>query len=70
MSLKILLLVPAKENLRLERLMKRNNLELPEAKKRLNLQDEPIFPNFIIENNKDIPSLEKNVKSILAKINQ
>lgn len=62
--------VDAKENIRLERLMKRNNLELKEAKKRLNLQDEPIFPNFIIENNEDISLLKKNVKEILSKINQ
>ena len=62
--------VNAKDDIRLERLMKRNNLDKNEAKKRLNLQDEPIFPDFLINNNEDLNKLNKSVLEVLAKINQ
>lgn len=50
--------VNALDEIRLERLMKRNKLDITSAKSRLNLQDEENLADFIIENNSDIKNLE------------
>jgi len=57
--------VNAKDEIRLERLMKRNNLSQEIAKKRLNLQDDGILADFVVENNDDIENLKKEVEKIL-----
>ncbi|MBR5303615.1 MAG: dephospho-CoA kinase [Candidatus Gastranaerophilales bacterium] len=60
--------VDAPENIRLERLMKRNNLDKNIALERLNLQDDGNFADFIIQNNSDIDNLKKQVLEILELI--
>ena len=60
--------INANDEIRLQRLMKRNNLNKDEAKKRLNLQDEANFADFIIENNDDIEKLNKNILNLLDKL--
>ena len=61
--------ISAKDEIRLERLMKRNSLTKEEALSRLNLQDESSKANFIIENNSDINELKTNVKKLLKDLN-
>ena len=60
--------VNADENIRLLRLMKRNNLSKSEAQKLLNLQDDGELADYIIENNSDILNLEYNTKKVLEEI--
>lgn len=62
--------VEASDNIRLERLMKRNNLSADVAKKRLNLQDDKIGASVIIENNGDIFELKEEVKKALKEVSQ
>ena len=57
--------IDANENIRLERLMKRNNLSRQEALLRLNLQDDGAFADFIIENNSNIENLKTKIQNIL-----
>lgn len=57
--------VDAPENIRLERLIKRNNLDKKSALARLNLQDDGSVADFIIQNDSDIKNLEKKVLEIL-----
>ena len=57
--------VDAPDELRLNRLIKRNNLDKQTALKRLNLQDEPTLADFVIQNDSDIQNLEKKVLEIL-----
>ena len=61
--------VTANENLRKERLIKRNSLTPEEAQKRINAQKEAgklEKSNFVIENNSDFESLKTRVKDILS----
>ena len=51
--------VEASDNIRLERLMKRNNLTKEAALKRLNLQDDSKGADIIIKNNSDIFELKE-----------
>ena len=60
--------IDADENLRLERLIKRNNLTKEEALKRLNLQDESKLADFIIENNDNLETLKINIEKALEKL--
>ena len=57
--------INADDKIRLERLMKRNNLDKNIAQKRLNLQDDGSLADFIIENNGDIEKLNKNISDII-----
>ena len=57
--------IEADDEIRLKRLIKRNNLELTEAKARLNLQDDKTFADFIIENNKDKEKLNNELNKVL-----
>lgn len=57
--------INANDEIRLKRLMKRNNLDKDEAKKRLNLQDDGSLADFVIENNDDIEKLSKNISDII-----
>ena len=61
--------VDAKDEIRLERLMKRNNLSKENALSRLNSQDEGTLANYIIENNSDFKTLKSNVEKVLNSIN-
>ncbi len=61
--------IDANENLRLERLVKRNNLSLEDAKLRINLQDDNYQADFIIENNLDIPNLKIEIDKLLKDLN-
>ncbi|MBQ4646463.1 MAG: dephospho-CoA kinase [Candidatus Gastranaerophilales bacterium] len=61
--------VDSKEEIRLERLMKRNNLDIKTARLRLNLQDEGNFADFIIENNEDFDKLKEKTKEVIDKLN-
>ena len=57
--------IEANDKIRLERLMKRNNLSQNEAEKRLNLQDDSSLADFIIENNEDIEKLNNKLNDVL-----
>ena len=57
--------VNAKDEIRLARLMKRNNLTKENALQRLNSQDDGSLADFIIDNNQDINSLEEKIKNII-----
>lgn len=57
--------INADNKIRLERLMKRNNLDKNIAQKRLNLQDDGSLADFIIENNGNIEKLNKNISDII-----
>lgn len=57
--------VSAKDEIRLARLMKRNNLTKENALQRLNSQDDGSLADFIIDNNQDINSLEEKIKNII-----
>ena len=64
--------VTAEKNIRLERLMKRNNLTKEEALVRINAQkeDEKIEKSdFVIQNNNSLNDLEKEVENVLNKLN-
>lgn len=63
--------ITADENIRLERLIKRNSYTIQEAKKRINAQSEnnkKENSHYIIENNTSFEDLEKQVSNILEKI--
>ena len=68
-----IIFVSAEENIRLERLMKRNNLEQEEALKRISAQmdeQEKISKSdFVVYNNGEIKNLEESVNKILVQIN-
>ena len=57
--------IDAPESVRLERLMKRNNLDKKTALERLNLQDESNLADFLIQNNSNIKALKEKVLNIL-----
>ena len=56
--------------IRLKRLIKRNNLDENEALKRLNAQNVSFKPkaNFIVENDSNIDELEKKINKILERL--
>ena len=61
--------ITADENVRLNRLIKRNSYTLEEAQKRINAQEEGQKrekADFIIENNSDFSNLESQVEKILS----
>jgi len=64
-----IIFISAKENIRLERLMKRNNLTKEDAQKRLNAQlpeaEKIKKSDIIIENNGTIEDLELSLKKII-----
>lgn len=62
--------VDADYNLRLERLMKRNNYTLETAKIRMNAQNDELKnqADYIIENNSDIKALEENTLRLIKEI--
>ena len=64
--------VTAPENIRLERLMNRNNLSKEDALARISAQekDENKIPkcNYVIQNNADLTNLERQVNGLLASI--
>lgn len=60
--------VEASDEIRLERLIKRNNLSYEDAKMRLNLQDDSNLADYIIENNTDIESLKNKTNSLINMI--
>ena len=60
--------INSKDEIRLERLIKRNNLDKESALERLNLQDDSSLANFIIENNSNISSLKEKVLEVLKLI--
>ena len=68
-----IIFVSAEENIRLERLIKRNNLEREEALKRISAQmseQEKISKcDFVVYNNGEIENLEESVNKILVQIN-
>lgn len=57
--------VNAPDEIRLQRLIKRNNLDENSAKARLNLQDNKDMADFIIENNSDFENLKKETIKII-----
>ena len=67
-----IIFISADENLRLERLMKRNNFSYDEAVKRINSQqneDEKIKKSdFVIYNNSDLKELKKSVFDVIEKL--
>lgn len=60
--------IDADENIRLERLMKRNNLSYSEAKKRLNMQDSANLADYIIENNENFDNLKIKIEKVIKLI--
>lgn len=66
--------VSAKEEIRLKRLITRNNYTIEYAKKRISSQDAEEQKikksDFVIENNSDLQSLKKQVEIILEKLIQ
>lgn len=61
--------ITADENIRLERLMKRNSLTIEEAQKRINAQqevDKKEKSDFVIENNSDIAHLQMQIEKVLS----
>ena len=60
--------VEANEDIRLERLIKRNNLSYNDAKKRINAQDDNQCADYIIKNNSDINTLKKQIKEIISSL--
>lgn len=67
-----IIFISADENLRLERLIKRNNLSQEEALKRISAQmseEEKILKSdFVIKNNSNLESLKKEVENLLTKL--
>ena len=64
-----IIFVTADENLRKERLIKRNSLTLEEAQKRIDAQKEDgkiAKSDFVIENNLDLEKLKSQVEDILS----
>lgn len=63
--------ITADENIRKERLIKRNSYSPKEAQKRINAQSENGKKekcDFVIENNSSLETLHKNFKSILSQL--
>lgn len=63
-----MIFVEANDDIRLERLMKRNNLSKQDALNRLNLQDDCRGLPIIIKNNSDMFYLRENTKEALEEI--
>ncbi len=63
-----MIFVEANDDIRLERLMKRNNLSKEEALNRLNLQDDCKGLAIVIKNNSDMFYLKENTKNALEEI--
>ena len=63
-----IIFIDAPESIRLQRLIKRNNLDEKSALERLNLQDDSTLADFIIENNSDINSLKEKISEVLRLI--
>lgn len=67
-----IIFVSADENIRLKRLMKRNNLSETQAKARINSQEKEINKieksDFVIYNNSDLTSLKNQTKLIINKL--
>ena len=65
-----IIFVDAKKELRLKRLMKRNNLDKNTAYKRINCQndDSKIKADIIIENNSDISTLNNRLDCIISSL--
>ncbi len=62
-----IIFVDAKKEIRLNRLMQRNNMDRKTALKRMNCQnDNKIKADIIIENNDDINTLNKSVDEVIA----
>ena len=61
--------INSKDEIRLERLIKRNNLSKKEALDRLHLQDEGDRADFIIENNSDINELKTKIEKLIKELN-
>lgn len=57
--------VDAKDEIRINRLMKRNNLTMSDAKARICVQDEGDLADFVVENNESEEMLENEVKKVL-----
>ncbi len=66
-----IIFIDADYNLRLQRLIKRNNYTLEEAKKRIDAQNDKnkYSADFIIENNGNIDELNKKISEVLKSIN-
>ena len=62
--------IDSNEDLRLERLIKRNNLSIEEAQKRINSQKDDLEKeaDFIVENNDTIKNLKEKIDLILEKL--
>lgn len=64
--------ITAPENIRLERLIERNNLTEADALKRIKAQEKDKIKipkcNFVIQNNADLTNLERQVNGLLASI--
>ena len=63
-----MIFIEANDDIRLERLMKRNNLSRQEALNRLNLQDDARYTDIIVENNGNISKLQKKIIKLIAQI--
>ena len=61
--------ISADDEIRLERLIKRNNLSKKEALSRLNLQDDGNKADYIIENNNNIENLKTEIQKLLKELN-
>ena len=66
--------ISSDEKIRLNRLMKRNNLSKNDAKKRIEAQMPESVKiaksHFVIENNSDLISLKNNLQKVLDKLNE
>ena len=67
-----IILVTVDDNIRLQRVIKRDNISEEEAKKRINSQIPEEFKlnksNFIIKNNSSLSELERQVEEIIKKL--
>lgn len=60
--------ISADKELRLERLIKRNNISKKEALSKIDAQDDDNLADFIIENNEDFSKLKEKIKQTLNNI--
>lgn len=69
-----IIFISSDENIRLNRLMKRNNLKESDAKARIKAQmpESAKIPraDFVVENNSDLISLKNNLQKVLEKLNE
>ncbi len=61
--------ISSKDEIRLERLMKRNNMTKKDALIRLNAQDNSTEADYIVENNSDISDLKTKIEKLLKDLN-